>query len=87
MVPCYRMMKLSCPVCHAKPDMGASGTEATEEKRAVWAARHFARAEAYDRLAVIEEPVAAERRRRAATEHKLAQDILRSMPAPAAARD
>ena len=20
MAPCYRMMKISCPVCHAKPD-------------------------------------------------------------------
>ncbi|MEW2577700.1 hypothetical protein [Streptomyces syringium] len=53
----------------------------------MWAARHFARADAYDRLAALEEPVADRHRRRAATERKLAQDILRSMPAPAAARD
>ena len=59
---------------------GATGT-AREEKRAVWAAKHFARAEVYDRLADLEGPVAAEHRRRAATQRGIAQDILRGRAA------
>ncbi|WP_105974709.1 hypothetical protein [Streptomyces geranii] len=71
--------------------MGATGT-AREEKRAVWAAKHFARAEVYDRLADLEEPLAAEHRRRAATQRGIAQDILRgrsaeSLPAEGGTRE
>ncbi|WP_051877154.1 hypothetical protein [Streptomyces natalensis] len=57
--------------------MEATDTDAAEDKRAVWAARHFAHAEVYDRLAAIEEPLAAEHRRRATTQRSLAQGILR----------
>ncbi|MCX4462388.1 hypothetical protein OOK58_58950 [Streptomyces sp. NBC_01728] len=57
--------------------MEATGTDAAEEKREVWAAKHLARAEVYDRLAAVEEPVAAEHRRRAATQRSLAQGIVR----------
>lgn len=56
-------------------------TTAREEKRAVWAAKHFARAEVYERLADLEEPIAAEHRRRAATQRGIAQDILRGRSA------
>ncbi|MEU8828832.1 hypothetical protein [Streptomyces sp. NPDC048636] len=57
--------------------MEAVGTDASEEKNAVWAAKHFARAEVYERLATLEEPIAAEHRRSAAAQRRLAQDILR----------
>ncbi|MEU6946566.1 hypothetical protein ABZ957_15255 [Streptomyces sp. NPDC046316] len=57
--------------------MEAAGTDGVEEKRAVWAARHFARAEAFDRLAAIEEPAAAEHRRTAAAQRAIAEGILR----------
>ncbi|GGU11359.1 hypothetical protein [Streptomyces lateritius] len=57
--------------------MEAAGTDAAEEKRAVWAAKHFARAEAFEQLAAIEEPAAAERRRRAAEHRAVAEGILR----------
>ncbi|WP_330335740.1 hypothetical protein OHS33_39540 (plasmid) [Streptomyces sp. NBC_00536] len=57
--------------------MAAAGTDAAEEKRAVWAAKHFARAEVFERLAVIEEPAAADRRRRAAQLRAVAEGILR----------
>ncbi|GAA2110830.1 hypothetical protein [Streptomyces synnematoformans] len=53
----------------------ATGTPAAEEKREVWAAKHLARADVYERLAVVEEPVAPEHRRRAATQRSIAQDI------------
>ncbi|WP_229819419.1 hypothetical protein [Streptomyces lateritius] len=57
--------------------MEAAGTDAAEEKRAVWAARHFARAEAFERLAAIEEPAATEHRRTAAAQRAIAENILR----------
>ncbi|WP_275466346.1 hypothetical protein [Streptomyces noursei] len=57
--------------------MEATGTPAAEEKRAVWAAKHFTRADVYDRLAAVEEPVAPEHRRRAHTQRALGQDIAR----------
>ncbi|MFI1734980.1 hypothetical protein ACH40E_38355 [Streptomyces acidicola] len=68
--------------------MEATGTDASEEKRAVWAAKHFARAEVYDRLAVLEGPDAVEHRRRAAAQRGIAQDILKgSTPASTPADD
>ncbi|WP_438297824.1 hypothetical protein [Streptomyces sp. HUAS TT7] len=57
--------------------MAATGTPAAKERREVWAAKHLARADVYERLAVVEEPVAPEHRRRATTERSLAQDIAR----------
>lgn len=57
--------------------MEAVGTDTAEEKCAVWAARHFARAEVFERLAAIEEPAAADRRRRAAEQRDIAEGILR----------
>ncbi|MFF9483037.1 hypothetical protein [Streptomyces sp. NPDC014733] len=57
--------------------MAAIGTPAAEEKKEVWAAKHHARSDVYERLAVVEEPVAPEHRRRAAAQRKLAQDITR----------
>ncbi|MFJ8351301.1 hypothetical protein ACIQ9J_34045 [Streptomyces sp. NPDC094153] len=57
--------------------MEATGTDAAEEKRAVWAAKHLASAEVYKRLAAIEEPIAVEHRRRATAQRKVAQDIVR----------
>ncbi|MGW2181297.1 hypothetical protein ACWCXX_24995 [Streptomyces sp. NPDC001732] len=57
--------------------MEAAGTDAAEEKRAVWAAKRFVRAEAFERLAAIEEPAAAERRRTAAAQRAIAEGILR----------
>ncbi|MEU5163941.1 hypothetical protein AB0G74_30600 [Streptomyces sp. NPDC020875] len=56
--------------------MEASGTPTAEEKRAVWATRTLALAEVYDRLAAVEEPVATEHRRTAATHRSIARDIL-----------
>ncbi|MEU0074098.1 hypothetical protein ABZ027_31855 [Streptomyces sp. NPDC006332] len=72
--------------------MEATGTGAAEEKRALWAAKHLARAEVYERLAVIEEPVAPEHRRRATTQRSLAQGIVRghapeSLPADDGTRE
>ncbi|GHB76245.1 hypothetical protein GCM10010331_75180 [Streptomyces xanthochromogenes] len=55
----------------------AVGTDAVEEKNAVWAARHFARAEVFERLAAVEEPAAAEHRRSAAAQRDIAEGILR----------
>ncbi|MFB8441217.1 hypothetical protein ACFC7A_19445 [Streptomyces niveus] len=70
----------------------AIGTVTAEAKREVWAIKHLARAEVYERLAVVEEPVAAEHRRRAATQRNLAQGIVRghppeSLPADDASRE
>ncbi|MCB5910404.1 hypothetical protein [Streptomyces pinistramenti] len=63
--------------------MEAAGTDAVEERRAVWAARHLARAEVYTRLAVIEPPLAAEHRRLAAAQRHIAQEIVSGRgPAP-----
>ncbi|MER5312332.1 hypothetical protein ABT034_31650 [Streptomyces sp. NPDC002773] len=72
--------------------MAATGTPAAKERREVWAAKHLARAEVYERLAVVEEPVAPEHRRRAATQRTLAQDIARdrapeSLPADGGTRE
>lgn len=61
-----------------RESMAASGTPTEAEKRAVWAAKAFQRAEVYERLAVIEEPAASEHRRRATTERGIAQDIARN---------
>ncbi|MCQ8194645.1 hypothetical protein [Streptomyces rugosispiralis] len=57
--------------------MAATGTPAAREKREMWAAKHLARAAIYERLATVEEPLAPEHRRRAATQRSLAQDIAR----------
>ncbi|MFG3207960.1 hypothetical protein [Streptomyces sp. NPDC048192] len=54
----------------------ATGTDQHEAKGAAWAAKHLAQAEVYDRLADIEEPVAAEHRRSAAAQRSIAQQIL-----------
>jgi hypothetical protein len=54
----------------------ATGTDEHEAKGAAWAAKHLAQAEIYDRLAVVEEPVAAEHRRSAAAQRSIAQQIL-----------
>ncbi|MGW6606042.1 hypothetical protein [Streptomyces sp. NPDC055036] len=71
--------------------MAATGTPAAKERREVWAAKHLARAEVYERLAVVEEPVAPEHRRRAAAQRTLAQDIARdraeSLPADEGTRE
>lgn len=69
-------LRKECDIAYAAT-MEAAGTDAAEEKRAVWAAKHFARADVYDRLAAIEEPIAAEHRRRAAAQRDLAQGLLR----------
>ncbi|MFI7352134.1 hypothetical protein ACIBSR_38510 [Streptomyces sp. NPDC049936] len=57
--------------------MEATGTDAAREKREVWAAKHLARAEVYNRLAAIEEPVSVEHRRRATAQRNVAKDIVR----------
>lgn len=69
-------LRRECDAAHAAV-MEAAGTDAAEEKQAVWAARHFARADIFERLAAIEEPAAAEHRRTAATLRSIAEDILR----------
>ncbi|GHH58350.1 hypothetical protein [Streptomyces candidus] len=50
-------------------------------RRTAWAGVHFAKAEAYDRLAVAEAPLAAEHRRAAAAQRSIARDILAGRPA------
>ncbi|MFF2572677.1 hypothetical protein [Streptomyces sp. NPDC058084] len=69
-------LRLDCDKAY-RAAMEAVGTDAAEEKNAVWAARIFARAEVYDRLAVVEEPAAVEHRRSAAAQREIAEGILR----------
>ncbi|MFI8365296.1 hypothetical protein ACIGD1_34730 [Streptomyces sp. NPDC085612] len=69
-------LRLDCDKAY-RAAVEAVGTDAAEEKNAVWAARHFARAEVYDRLAVVEELAAVEHRRHAAAQREIAEGILR----------
>ncbi|MFI5987126.1 hypothetical protein ACIBEA_40455 [Streptomyces sp. NPDC051555] len=65
----------------------ARGTDQAESTRAVWAAGAFARADAFERLAVVEKPRATEHRRDAALQRTKGQDILRGLYEPGSRRD
>ncbi|MFF2780347.1 hypothetical protein ACFVU3_36250 [Streptomyces sp. NPDC058052] len=69
------IMRLECDAAYAAV-REAAGTDAAQEKNAIWAAKQFARAKTFERLAAIEEP-AADRPHRAAQLRTIAEDSLR----------